>query len=75
MKLILLILGIYILYRFIMGFVLPVAIATRQMNRKMKEFRQQQEEMYHTQTNHTTAAEKTSFTPSREDYLEFEEVK
>jgi hypothetical protein len=76
MKLILLIIGIYILYRFIFGFVLPVAGAARQMNRKVKEFREQQTEAIRQQTNNSsyTNSNNNYKTPT-EDYLEFEEIK
>ena len=75
MKLILLIIGIYLLYRFIFGFVLPVASATRQMNKKMQEFRRQQENMFAQQQTNTSSQPQTNTKAPAEDYIEFEEVK
>jgi Sec-independent protein translocase protein TatA len=75
MKLILLLIGIYILYRFIFGFVLPVANATRQMKKKMQEFHQQQESMFAQQHSGHTQATHTNTKAAADDYIEFEEVK
>ncbi|RTL57490.1 MAG: hypothetical protein EKK37_15745 [Sphingobacteriales bacterium] len=75
MKLILLIVGIYILYRFIFGFVLPVAGATKQMKRQMNAFREQHNEMFQQQPNNTSANTNNNYKAPSEDYLDFEEIK
>ncbi|MBI1781494.1 MAG: hypothetical protein HYR66_09010 [Sphingobacteriales bacterium] len=75
MKIVLLILGIYILYRFIFGFVLPVVGATRQMRRQMNAFREQHDQMFQQQTDNTSANTNNNHKAPSEDYLDFEEVK
>lgn len=74
-KYFLIFIGVYILYRFIFHFVLPVASAARQMNRKMKAFQQEQQEMYRQQQAATNPAPRSQATSSPDDYLDFEEVK
>ena len=75
MKIVLFIIGIYILYRFIFGFVLPVAGAARQMKRQMNAFREQQDPKFHQQSNNPTVNTNNNYKASSEDYLDFEEVK
>jgi hypothetical protein len=76
-------LGLYLLYKLIFDFIIPVAQTTKQvkkqfgdmssqMKSKMDEFNsQQQNQQKQTTTVNTTAASK----PKAEDYIEFEEVK
>jgi hypothetical protein len=65
---------LYILYKLIFDFIIPIAQTTRQVKRqfgdiqeKMNQFNQQQ------QTNNTPP--KSSPKPSNEDYIDYEEVK
>ncbi|MBI2730367.1 MAG: hypothetical protein HYX40_06400 [Sphingobacteriales bacterium] len=75
MKLVLLIIGVYILYRFVFGFVFPVISATKQMKRKMQEFHQQQEGVFSKHTTNTASTANKNYRAPSDDYLEFEEVK
>jgi hypothetical protein len=75
MKFILLLIGIYLLYRFIFGFVIPVASATKQMSRKMQEFQQQQQNNYQQQQSTYNPAANKNPKPGADDYIEFEDVK
>jgi hypothetical protein len=69
-------LGIYILYRFIVNFLLPLAGVARQMNRKMNEFREQQQQMYEQPPQRSQSpTPHTAPRGAREDYLDFEELK
>ena len=65
---------LYILYKLIFDFIIPIAQTTRQVKRqfgdmqeKMNQFNQQQQS--------DNAAPKSSPKPSNEDYIEYEEVK
>ncbi len=75
MKIVLLIIGVYILYRFIFGFVLPVVGATKQMKRQMNAFREQHDQMFQQQPNNTAASTNSNYKAPSEDYLDFEEIK
>lgn len=75
MKIVLLIIGVYILYRFIFGFVLPVVGATKQMKRQMNAFREQYDQMFQQQPNNTAASTRNNYKAPSEDYLDFEEIK
>lgn len=74
MKLALYILLAYILYRFVVGFVIPVYRTTRQVK---KEFREMQERM-NGQMKHQEQPAPEQYTEPKKpvgDYIDFEEVK
>jgi hypothetical protein len=67
-------LGIYLLYRFVFNFLIPVSRAAGAMKQRMNEFQQQMNEQtqgYQRQT----APEQPQTASKGGDYLEFEEVK
>lgn len=75
---------IYLLYRFIFGFLIPVIGASRQMRMKMRQMQEQMNNQYNQQTqgksstNNTSAPENNAAntsTSTKGDYIEFEEVK
>lgn len=75
---------IYVLYKFIVGFVIPVFKVSRQMKKQMKEFKthmQNQQEQFYQQQNaanpqQNTSTTKTPFNTNKTDeYIDFEEVK
>ncbi|MBX9782142.1 MAG: hypothetical protein K2X48_02510 [Chitinophagaceae bacterium] len=73
LRYILIILGIYFLYRFIFDFLLPVSKAAGEMKNRMKEFQEQMNTRnYKTQPQQPT---KEDTKPKSGDYIEFEEVK
>lgn len=83
MQILLIAVGIYLLYRFIFGFVIPVANTTSQVKKQFRAMKEQMEETHQqnnsckeTWTKHYSSKQKTtSGKPgSREDYIEFEEV-
>jgi len=73
-KIILWAIVIYVLYRFITGFVMPVTKVASQMKNKVKEMealqRQQQEQM-----QQQRPPVKETVTPASGDYIDFEEIK
>lgn len=70
---------IYLVYRFIVGFVLPILSASKKLREKMQEMNQQNPSG---NTNASDGSVKkpgynstTSSKPSGKDYIEFEEIK
>lgn len=68
---------LYLLYKLIFDFIIPVYNTTKQVKQKVGEMQQrmneqmQQSNNSNKQSNSSTAAPK----PAREDYIEFEEIK
>lgn len=73
-RILLIIIGIYLLYRFIFHFVIPVTRVAGDMKKRMQEFQQQmnrQADAFQQSTNPQPPKE-----PAKSgDYIEFEEVK
>ncbi len=83
MQVLLIALGIYLLYHFIFGFLIPVIKTTSQVKKQFGAMKDKMEEAYHQQSSHqqtqasaTTPLDKTtSGKPgAREDYIEYEEL-
>ncbi len=71
-RIILIGLGLYLLYRFVFHFLLPVSKAAGEMKSKIKEFQQQMNpKEFATQAQPPKTEPKTK----TGDYIEFEEVK
>ncbi len=71
-------LAIYVLYKLIADFILPVSRATKQMRHQMKGMQEKMEEQYRAQSgyaNPTPTPEKSEPKPDKTDYIEFEEIK
>lgn len=67
---------IYLLVRFIFNFLIPVFKATRQMRNQVKEFQSKMEEQQTQQPFRGSAqAQQANPKASKEDYIDFEEVK
>lgn len=68
---------LYLVYKLIFDFIIPVFQTTRQMKQKMGEMQQQMnEQARQQQANAFQATEKETVPkPKKEDYIEFEEVK
>lgn len=73
LRVLLIALLIYFLYRFIFNFLIPVGRATREMKQKMNEFqsRMQQQQGF----GPTPEPVKESPKKKNDDYIDFEEVK
>lgn len=68
---------IYMLYKFVFHFVIPVFKTTRQMKAKMNEMNarmQEQQRQQQNQAPHTTVTEAAP-KPVKKDYIDFEEIK
>ena len=68
---------LYLLYKLIFDFIIPVYNTTKQVKQKVGEMQNQMNEHRKQQQNNQFAAEtKENITkPHKEDYIEFEEVK
>lgn len=69
---------IYFGYRFIFNFVVPVVKATRQVKSQMREFQSRMQEQQQQQTQHTSSTfvkTAANSSDSKEDYIDFEEIK
>lgn len=70
--------AIYMLYRFIFGFVVPVSKTASQIKQKMSEMQQQQafqQHEYARQQEQQKPTASPSPTAKKDDYLDFEEIK
>lgn len=72
---------LYLVYKLIFDFIIPIYNTTRQVNKKMGEMQSKMNDHFNQQSagsggqhQANTAAEKPQ-KPAREDYIEFEEVK
>ena len=66
---------LYLVYKVIFDFIIPVYKTTKQVSQKMGEMQSKMNDHLDKQQQQANAsAEKTS-KPAREDYIEFEEVK
>ena len=68
---------LYLLYKLIFDFIIPVYRTTKQVNRKMSEMQSKMNEQMQQQQNkgHSEPPKEKSSQPTREDYIEFEEIK
>ena len=65
---------LYLVYKLIFDFIIPVYKTTKQVNQKMGEMQSKMNDHLNKQSQANAAAEKTTG-PAKEDYIEFEEVK
>ena len=65
---------LYLLYKLIFDFIIPVYKTTKQVSQKMGEMQQKMNE-HAKQQNNTQQATAQKEKPAREDYIEFEEIK
>ena len=63
---------VYLLYKLIFDFIIPVSRATSQVRSKINQMQQQQQPQAASRQKSTTT---TSVRPPSEDYIDFEEVK
>lgn len=68
---------LYLVYKLIFDFIIPVYQTTRQVKQKMGEMQNQMNEhMKNQQSSQFTTGEKDAAKkPAKEDYIEFEEIK
>lgn len=65
---------VYLLYKLIFEFILPVSKATSQVRSKIKEMQQQQEQQYQQYQQNTSANNPQNTKEKEGDYIDFEEV-
>jgi len=61
---------VYLLYKLIFDFIIPVSRASSQLRSKLNQMHQQQQQAASTQNNSNT-----NIRPPAEDYIDFEEIK
>ncbi len=68
---------VYLLYKLIFDFVLPVSRATSQVRSKINEMNRQQQQAHNQPADFTKSSGKTasSAKPPADDYIDFEEIK
>ena len=68
---------LYLVYKLIFDFIIPVYKTTKQVKQKMGEMQtRMNEQMKQQESNtHATAPKENAAKPSKEDYIEFEEMK
>lgn len=74
------ILGIYILYRFIFDFALPIYKTTKQVRRQFQDVQDRMQEQMRAQNGYKQGPQaqpesQSSTKPKGGDYIEFEEIK
>ena len=65
------VLVLYLLYKLIFDFILPVSKASAQMRNKINEMNNRQQD----NTNQQQPAREAQARPPKEDYIDFEEIK
>jgi hypothetical protein len=67
---------LYLVYKLIFDFIIPVYKTTKQVSQKMGEMQTKMNEQAKQQANaHEEATKAQAARPAKEDYIEFEEVK
>ena len=72
---------LYLLYRFVFGFLIPVITASKQMRGKIRQMQEQMKQQYEQQgqqQNYTDTSSASNAKPrdtSKGEYIDFEEVK
>ncbi len=70
---------VYLLYKLVVDFIIPVYKTTKTVKNKMNDLQQQMNEQARRQQQQQPApqpaADKKAATPTREDYIDYEEVK
>lgn len=66
---------IYLFYRFLFGFIIPLFTATKQMKDKMQEFQRKMEENQTNYANNSGRPDIEAKKAPEGDYIEYEEVK
>ena len=66
---------IYILYKLIFEFIIPVYQSTKKIRKQFGEMQSKMQQDMHTYNNRKTNTEPATPAKKEEDYIEFEEVK
>ena len=66
---------LYLVYKLIFDFIIPVYKTSKQVSQKMGEMQSKMNDHLNKQQSHTNTAAEKPAEPAKEDYIEFEEVK
>ena len=66
---------LYLVYKLIFDFIIPVYNATKQASQKMGEMQSKMNDHFNQQQSQANTSTEKATKPPREDYIEFEEVK
>ena len=66
---------LYLVYKLIFDFIIPVYQTTKQVNKKMGEMQTKMNDHFNQQQANTTNTTEKTAKPASKDYIEFEEVK
>ena len=66
---------LYLVYKLIFDFIIPVYQTTKQVSKKMGEMQSKMNDHFNQQPPQANAAADKPVGPAKEDYIEFEEVK
>jgi capsular polysaccharide biosynthesis protein len=72
---------LYVLYKFIFDFIIPVYQTTKQVKQKVNKMQQDMKEQinrqqqYHDEYKNSTGSKTATASSGKDDYIEFEEVK
>ena len=76
MKILLQLLFLYLLYKFIFDFIIPLYQTTKQVKRKVNKMQQDMNEHLHRQNNNPANQQNAAAgKPLKDDYIDYEEVK
>lgn len=65
----------YILYKFIFSFVIPIYNTTRKVKQQFGEMQEKMNQNMNNFNQNSSQASPTHPSPSKEDYIEYEEIK
>jgi hypothetical protein len=66
---------LYLLYKLIFDFIIPVYQTTKQVSKKMGEMQTKMNDHFNQQQSQANTTVEKPVRPTREDYIDFEEVK
>ncbi len=66
---------LYLVYKLIFDFIIPVYRTTKQVSQKMGEMQSKMNEQQRQADAHENVSKEKASKPAKEDYIEFEEVK
>ena len=66
---------LYLVYKLIFDFIIPVYKTTKQVNKKMGEMQRKMNDHFNQQESTTSNSTEKTAKPASKDYIEFEEVK
>lgn len=68
-------LALYLIYKLIFDFIIPVYKTTKQVNQKMSDMQSKMNDHFTQQQKQPGTTKESTASKGREDYIEFEEVK